>query len=190
VALDSLELQLASAVQRFQALQRRSGSARDQGALLARSLAELSTALEEVRVAQEQLVENRLRMEQLHLELRTQGERYWQLFDEIPLPYVVTRPDSTITEVNKAGADLFNVSQRFLVGKTLSVFICEDRAGFLTRIKGLADDSGPMEFAVKLRPRERAPQSVHVRVTAGGESLRWLLRSDQPHTDGVTPARM
>ena len=88
----------------------------------------MSTALEEVRVAQEQIIESRARMEQLQEQLRRQAERYWQLFDEIPA--AVRRHASatrSILEVNKAGAELFNVSQRFLIGKTLSVFVCEDR---------------------------------------------------------------
>ena len=114
--LDALELQLAAATQRFNTLKRRAESPKEPSLLLTRSLAELSTALEEVRVAQEQLLESRLRMEQLQEELREQAERYWQLFDEIPQPYVVTRPDSTIVEVNKAASALLNVSQRFLVG--------------------------------------------------------------------------
>ena len=180
MTIDALELQLASAAQRFQALQRRAATAREPVALLTRTLAELSTALEEMRVAQEQLIESRTRAERLQEELRQQNERYWQLFDELPQPYVVTRPDSTILEVNRAAAALFNVSQRFLVGKTLSVFVCEDRSGFLTRIGNASAQGNPMEFQFRLRPRERAPQLVSARVKGGEETLRWLLRAEEP----------
>ncbi|HYT64923.1 MAG TPA: PAS domain-containing protein [Vicinamibacterales bacterium] len=181
MSLDSLELQLASAVQRFNALQRRAVSPGEPGTLLTRSLAELSTALEEIRVAQEQIVENRLRMEQLQDELRRQAQRYWQLFDEIPQPYVVTKEDSTIVEVNKAAAELFNVSQRFLAGKTLSVFVCEDRGGFLARLGHISAGGSAVEFDFKLRPRERAPQTVSARVQGDVQTLRWLLRTvDEP----------
>src|SRR5262249_25905896 len=132
MAIDALELQLASALQRYHTLQRRAETQqKDPGALTTRTLAELGTALEEIRVAQEQIVENRRRMESLQAELATQAAKYWELFDEMPDAYVVTRPDTTILEVNRAAAELFNVSQRFLVGKTLSVFICEDRGRFL-----------------------------------------------------------
>ena len=189
MSLDSLELQLASAVQRFHALQRRGETPRDSVALLARSLAELSTALEEVRVAQEQLIESRERLERVQEDLRRQNERYWQLFDEIPQPYVVTKPDSTIVEVNKAASELFNVSQRFLVGKTLSVFVCEDRGGFLTRIRRIVEDRATMEFDIKLRPRERAPQRVAVRVKGDEQALRWLLKGeDNASTAAVEPS--
>jgi PAS domain S-box-containing protein len=178
VALDSLELQLASAVQRFNQLQRRAETNKEPISLLARSLAELSTALEEVRVAQEQIVEGRARMEQLQEDLRRQAERYWQLFDDIPQPYVVTKPTSAIIEANKAAAELFNVSQRFLVGKTLSVFVCEERTSFLDKCAQVAAEGTVAEFSLKIRPRERAPRTVGVRVQGDASSLRWLLRPD------------
>ena len=47
--LDALELQLAAATQRFNTLKRRAESPKEPSLLLTRSLAELSTALEEVR---------------------------------------------------------------------------------------------------------------------------------------------
>jgi PAS domain S-box-containing protein len=175
MSLDALELQLAAAMQRFNALRRRAESPKEPGTLLMRTLSELSTALEEVRVAQEQLLESRTRMEQLQEELRQQASRYWQLFDEIPQPYVVTRPDSTIIEVNKAASALFNVSQRFLVGKTLSVFVCEDRTAFLAASARVASEGGSTEIAIKLRPRERAPIAVKARVHGDASTLRWVL---------------
>jgi len=180
VSIDSLELQLASAVQRFNSLQRRATTAREPGTLLNRSLHELSEVLEEVRVAQEQLVDQRHRMEELQEQLRQQNSRYWQLFDEIPQAYVVTRPDSTILEVNKAAAELFNVSQRFLAGKTLSVFVCEDRNGFMSRVAELVSQRSESQFAVKLRPRERAPVTVKAVAKADEAGVRWHFRPDLP----------
>ena len=183
MSLDALEMQLASAVQRFNTLQRRAASHKEPATLLSRSLAELSTALEEVRVAQEQIIESRLRMEQLQEQLRLQSERYWQLFDEIPEPYVVTKPDSTIVEVNKAASALFNVSQRFLVGKALSVFVCEDRGAFLQTSAKVATDGAIAELVLKLRPRERAPLEITARVSGDATTLRWLLRQTPRTTE-------
>jgi PAS domain S-box-containing protein len=176
MAIDALELQLASALQRFHTLQRRADTQRDPGALLTRSLAELGTALEQIRVAQEQIIENHRRMEQFQADLTAQVARYWELFDEMPDPYVVTRSDTTITEVNRAAAELFNVSQRFLVGKTLSVFVCEDRGRILDESGRLAESRGSAELRLKLRPRERAPVAVQARVRGDGTGLRWILK--------------
>jgi PAS domain-containing protein len=175
VSLDSLELQLASALQRYNTLQRRADTGRDAASLLDRTLAELGTALEQVRVAQEQLVESRSRMEALQEELRQQAAKYWQLFDEIPQPYLVTKVDSTILEVNRAAAELLNVSQRFLVGKTLSLFVCENRGIFLTTCTRVAEQGGRTQIALKVRPRERAPLDVSARLVGADGHLRWLL---------------
>lgn len=188
MALDSLELQLASALQRYNNLQRRAETNREPAALLTKTLAELATALEEVRVAQEQLIESRSRMEQLQAALRTQYEKYWQLFDEMPEAYVVSKADSTIVEVNKAAAHLFNVSQRFLIGKALSVFVCEERAKFLDTSTRAAAEGSTLELTLKLRPRERAPLTVTARVTGDAGSLRWLLRPAPASVAGTQPA--
>ena len=176
MAIDVLELQLVSALQRFATLQRRAASERDQAKLLARTLEELEGALEEVRVSQEQLIEGRHRLEAAQAHLARERERYWQLFDEMPQPYVVTDPNSVITEVNRAGAQLFNVSQRFLVGKAMSVFVCEDRTRFLTEISRLSSGGRSGELSFKLRPRERAPLNVVATVGADMAGLRWVLR--------------
>jgi PAS domain S-box-containing protein len=189
VSVNSIELQLATALQRFNTLQRRADSDPDQSTtLLTRALHELERALEEVRVAQEQLLESRSRLEEVQAELAQQYEKYWQLFDDMPQPYVVTGRDSIMTEANRAAAELLNVSQRFLVGKPLSVFICQDRAGFLDEAMRAATQPGPFDLEVKLRPRERAPIDVAVRVSGGGNILRWVLRpkvANQPAATSV-----
>jgi PAS domain S-box-containing protein len=176
VTIESLHVQLASAMQRFNALQRRlpeqtAGPTK----LIGRLFKELEDALEEVRVAQEQLIESRHRMESLQSELTQQYQKYWELFDEMPQPYIVTKADSTIVEANRAASELFNVSQRFLVGKTLSVFVGEDRVRWLDRIRGIAESNGRLELTFRLRPRERAAVTVHARVAADDSTLRWMI---------------
>jgi two-component system, OmpR family, sensor histidine kinase VicK len=175
---NSLELQLAVALQRFNTLQRRwdnDGGKSD--SLASRALNELEKALEEVRVAQEQLIETRTRLEDVQLELTQQLEKYWQLFDEMPQAYVVTQPDTVILEANQAAAELFNVSQRFLVGKTLSVFVCENRSSFLRDAAEASQTANGRELTLRMRPRERAPLEVTAKLR-GGETLRWIL---EPH---------
>ncbi|HTI36007.1 MAG TPA: PAS domain-containing protein [Vicinamibacterales bacterium] len=166
-------------MQRLNSLQRRipleeSGPPK----LAGRLLKELENALEEVRVAQEQLVESRNRMEVLQAELASQYRRYWQLFDDMPQPYVVTKPDSTILEVNRAASELFNVSQRFLVGKTLSVFVGQDRVQWLNDVRRAAA-GGTTELAFRLRPRERAAIPVTARIAAEESTLRWVIAAVQ-----------
>jgi PAS domain-containing protein len=179
-----LELQLASAVQRFNNLQRRAQNGRERSPLLTRALAELETALEELRVAHEQLIETRARLERIQGELRSEKERYWQMFDALPDAHVVSKADSTIVEANRVAAQLLNVSQRFLIGKSLSVFVCEDRARFIDAVNRIAADGGTLDLPIRLRPRERAPLTLSATVHGEGDLLRWRLKPspDAPPT--------
>jgi PAS domain-containing protein len=179
MGIDVLELQIVSALQRFTTLQRHVSDSGEPSKLLVRSIKELEGALDTLRSAQEQLVDSRLRLEQMQLELSRERDRYWTLFDEMPQPYVLTRSDTLIVEANRAASDLLNVSQRFLVGKALSVFVCEERARFLAEAARASSEPEPREIALKLRPRERAPVSVTARVSGGDSGLRWLLKASE-----------
>jgi PAS domain S-box-containing protein len=176
VSVDALELQLAAAQQRLSALQRRAAAEAVESKLLPRVLKEAENLLEELRVAQEQLVETRSRMEDMQVELTRQYEKYWELFDAMPDAYLVTKPDSAILEANRAAAELFNVSQRFLIGKQLSVFVCQDRSGFLKVLESLGDRTRATELPFRLRPRERAPLDVSATIRADAGSIRWVVR--------------
>ena len=84
--------------------------------------------------------------------------------------------------MNRAAAQLFNVSQRFLVGKAMSVFVCEERSRFLTEIGRLASEQWSAELAIKLRPRERAPLDVVATVAGDTGGLRWVFRAAPPRS--------
>jgi PAS domain-containing protein len=93
----------------------------------------------------------------------------------MPQPYIVTRGDTTITEANKAAAELLNISRRFLIGKTLSVFVSENRTQFLQDCARIAD-ARSIDLKLRIRPRERAPTDVAATVRGSSESLRWVMR--------------
>lgn len=176
MSVDALELQLASAQQRLATLQRRASAESAESKLLPRVLKEAENLLEQLRVTQEQLVETRGRLEEVQSELTKQYEKYWELFDAMPDACVVTKPDSAILEANRAAAELFNVSQRFLIGKPLSVFVCQDRSGFLRVLQSLGEQTGSTELPFRLRPRERAPLAVSATLRVDGGSIRWVVR--------------
>jgi PAS domain S-box-containing protein len=179
VSVDSLELQLASAQQRLASLQRRAAAEPGQSKLLPRALREAETLLEELRGAQEQLVEFRCRLEEVQTELAKQSAKYGELFEAMSDAYVVTRLDSSIIEANRAAAELLNLSQRFLIGKPLSVFVCQDRSGFLKMLESLRDRTDATTLPLRLRPRERAPLDVSATIRADNGSIRWLVRPEQ-----------
>lgn len=177
MAVDTLELQLLAAVQRYQTLQRRiETQVKDPSAAGARAITELGAALELLRLSHEQVIECRHKSEALLAELTAQRAKYWALFDDMAEACLATGPDTTIVEANRAAAELLNVSQRFLVGKTLGVFVCEDRDRFLVETRRLAQDGDSRELGLKLRPRERAPLAVSAKVRGDGSTLRWMLR--------------
>ncbi len=176
MSIDALQLRLASAQQRFATLERRAGADQAESKLLPRALKEIESLIDDLRTAQDQLVENRRRCDELQEDLAHQRQRYWDLFEMFPDACVVTGGDSMIVEANRAAAELFNVSQRYLVGKHLSVFVCEDRAGFLRAIEWVTPEREPIHVQFRLRPRERAPLGVAAVVRADAGSLRWIVR--------------
>ena len=182
VSIDALQQQITAAVAKLSVLQRRIDAyAPEPPKVLRQTLHELSAAIEELQVAQEQLIESRRLLEITREELQRERDRYWQLFDSAPEAYVVTGPQSEILEANRAAAELLNISQRFLTGKVLSVFVCDERARFVTQTATLAQAGGSADWMLRLRPRERAPVEVAARVASTGDApertLRWMLRA-------------
>jgi PAS domain S-box-containing protein len=178
VRLDSLQQQITSAVGRLSVLQRRvEGYSPEPPKLLRQALQELESAVEELQVAQEQLIESRRALEAAKEQLQRERDKYWQLFDSAPEAYLVTGAQSDILEANKSAAELLNISQRFLTGKVLSVFVSDERARFALQTAHLAQAGGSADWMLRLRPRERAPIEVAARVVSAGDgTLRWMLR--------------
>jgi PAS domain S-box-containing protein len=144
--------------------------------LFDRALRELDQALEELRTLQEQVLEQLEQTDALRAELAKERDKYWRLFNSLPDACILTDADSAIVEANRGAAELFNISQRFLVGKVLSVFVSEDRGRFLLQVAQLAREGGSAEMTLRLRPRERAPVDVaaHLAIDGPGQ-IRWLI---------------
>ncbi len=86
-------------------------------------LEELQTALEELRVAEEELRTQNDALLASQEVIEAERQRYHDLFEFAPDGYLVTDINGTIQEANRAAARMFNVEQRFLVGKPLVNFI-------------------------------------------------------------------
>lgn len=197
MGVDSLQQQITTAVGKLNLLQRRvEAYSPEPPKLLRQAVAELSTMIEELQVAQEQLIESRRMLETTRDELQRERDKYWQLFDSAPDAYLVTGPQADILEANKAAAELLNISQRFLTGRVLSVFVCDERARFLAQTGRLAQTGGSADWMLRVRPRERAPIELAARVVASGRSpdvtLRWILRPISRHhqADGTSETEL
>jgi PAS domain S-box-containing protein len=176
-----MTLQITSALQKLALLQRRAEQLATQPPkLVSQAMKELEGALEELQVAQHHLAEQRHELALTRVELENQRQQYWQLFDGAPDAHLVTSTDVRILEANRAAAELLNISQRFLIGKNLAIFVCHERSRVLVQAKELANEGGTAEWIFSVRPRERAPLEVAARVVASFEArepaLRWMLR--------------
>ena len=176
--MNANRLQLAPAFRRLATLQRRVETQHD--TTVQQAVDELLRSLNELRGGQAQLLAQREEIEAVRAELRAERERYTQLFDSAPDPYLVTDAQLTILSANRAGAELFNISQRFLSGKALSVFLSKDRDRFIADAARLASAGESEEWSFGIRPRERAPLEVSARVVVHaapeGVELHWVLR--------------
>ena len=143
----------------------------------------VSTTLEELRVAEEEM---RAQNEMLADAQETSQEwrlHYQDLFDAAPDPYLVTDLLGVISEANLSAQSLLGLSLRFLIGKPLAGFVpAGDRQEFRRLLLDIARDSSGREHEMTLLPRKQAPVEVSATATRiqkmGGSptGLRWLIR--------------
>lgn len=143
----------------------------------------VSTTLEELRVAEEEM---RSQNEMLADAQETSQEwrlHYQDLFDAAPDAYIVTDLLGVISEANLSAQSLLGLSLRFLVGKPLAGFVpAGGRQDFRRLLLDITRDSSGREHELTLQPRKQAPVVVSATVALiqrmGGSptGLRWLLR--------------
>jgi PAS domain S-box-containing protein len=142
----------------------------------------LGTALEELRVAEEELHQQVDELATSHLAVEAERQRYQELFDFAPNGYVVTDPQGRILEANRAAAALLNIAQDELIRKPLAVFVAmPDRRSFRTQLTWLQNGAGIHEWEVCLQPWNRPafPAALSCTASHGAQGvvvrLRWLL---------------
>jgi len=148
---------------------------------LPKSFEKLQHTLEELHIAEEDLRQQNEELAATRLVAEAERQRYQELFDFAPDGYVVTDATGTIQEANRAIATLLAVSQDFLAGKPLVVFVAaKDRIPFqvqLTRLTGLQRFE---DWEVYLQPREGKPFPAAITIMHAPEDkligLRWLIR--------------
>lgn len=147
------------------------------------ALEELLTAMEELRVAEEELRQQNESLAAAQLLLEEENQRYVELFEYAPVPYVVTDEAGVIREANRAAADLLRVEARALRGKPLVLFVGGDEVKDFRRRMALAAAlrSRIDEWEAALVPRGGEPVAVECSVQGvparGGDpaGLRWVI---------------
>jgi PAS domain-containing protein len=147
----------------------------------------LAVSLEELKVAEEELVQQNEELLVTREAIETTSRHFRRLFDDMPLPYVVTDICGIIRHTNTAAASLLRRPAEHLERKPFLTFIPLDRrASFRDAINRLKLVDAAHDWQVKLLRHGDAPASVAIeaRVSAGereGEDLIcWVLRPLEP----------
>lgn len=154
-----------------------------QQALLSEALENLQAVLEELQASEEELRHQNEELMSTRQAVEAERQRYQELFEFAPDGYLVTDANGRIQEANDEIASLLNVSQQFLVGKPLLIFIDQpDRSTFHLRLDQLQQLDKLQDWQIHLRSPKREPFEAALTVSAVRNSvtqlvnLRWLLR--------------
>lgn len=152
------------------------------------TIEDLKVTLEELRVAEEELKQQNEELAATYLQLDMERQRYQELFESAPTPYLVTDELGIVLQANQSAARLFRVPPRFLPGKALAAYVASaDRARFRVLIATLPADRRPHTAAFKLQPRQGGvvdAELTYSAAVAGGVdagTVRWMVRDVTEH---------
>ncbi|MBW4657866.1 MAG: PAS domain-containing protein [Drouetiella hepatica Uher 2000/2452] len=176
--------QLKAVYQRVMVLQQRANTLPDsQQALLSQALEELQAVLAELQASEEELYRQNEALISTRQAVDAERQRYQELFEFAPDGYLVTDANGKIQEANQAIALLLNVSQQFMVGKPLLIFIePSDRSRFHLTLDRLEKVGKLQDWEIHLCSPRRSIFDAALTVTSVRDaegrvaSLRWMVR--------------
>ena len=174
---ESLSVRTVTAMRRLADLEQKGKTlAEPNGSVLKTALRELENALEELRVAGEQLYEMVDEMAGVRSDGQRLEARFTEFRDLLPVGCVITDRQGQITDANVAAGELLNVAPRHLVGKPLSLYMV-DRDRFFIMMNGVRLAHERMRADLGVRPRERKPKPMAVQLgqAGDGEELFWFF---------------
>jgi PAS domain S-box-containing protein len=144
---------------------------------LANALEQLRAMQEELRVQQEELLNTR---ELVEAELQSYKDHFLQA----PVAYLLTNMNGTIRLANYAAAELFSRAEKFLVGRSLALFVPEgERRAFRERLTQLAHSRQPQSLEARMQSWKGMPfQAVLTAAVAHGPlghptTIRWIVQT-------------
>jgi PAS domain S-box-containing protein len=150
---------------------------------LRETVALLSVSLEELKVAEEELVQQNEELLLTREAVESSSRLFRRLFEEAPLPYLVTDTVGMIQHANHAARVLFKRPAELLEGKPLLAFVPLDRrATFREAINRLqlVDVAHDWRVTLLRHGDGPVPVTIDVRLARGtqpGEDLIcWVLR--------------
>jgi PAS domain S-box-containing protein len=199
---NDLTQQIEAMRRRVRTLYTSAGSPAQQPELLAKAFEELQTAVEELQAMQEELHRQQEHLLDAHENIEAERQSYQELFESAPVAYLITGLDATIRKANHAAAALFQNTGRFLVGRSLALFIPEgERRAFRTMVAELRLHDQPLEWHARMQPWRGAPfdAALTTRVVRGSHgqitSIRWVIQNltarkqgeEQPRAHNLDP---
>ena len=145
----------------------------------------LRNSLEQIQTAQLELHRQNQELVTAQHSLESERQRYHELFNLAPDPYLVTDMEGTILEANNPAADLLQVPQDLLVNQPLSVFVRdEERESFRAQLERLRQGELEMLESWPITVQTHGGRSVSGSLTVGKArdsqgrlvGLRCLLR--------------
>lgn len=144
----------------------------------------MSSTLEELRVAEEEMRHQNDALAAANVTIETWRRYYEDLFAAAPDAYLVTDMNGVVQASNQAANHLLGISQRFLEGKPLVTFVAQgERQIFRDLLTDLTHAAGVVEHEITWQPRKRVALQSVVTVSVSRDprgnplSLRWLIRN-------------
>lgn len=175
--------QIEAVFRRALLLRQRATESPIQPELIEEALKELYYVLDELQASDEELRHQNQELSNTRQQVESERQRYQDLFNLAPEAYLVTDAKGKIQEANLQIASMLNVSQEFLVGKPLLVFISEEaRPSFQLQIARLPQQRKINDWEIGFLPRNGQPVDVAISISMFRDpissriSLHWLLR--------------
>jgi PAS domain-containing protein len=143
----------------------------------------LTASLEELKVAEEELVQQNEELLVTREAIESTSRHFRRLFDDMPVPYLVTDICGIIRHANKAAAALFRRPAELLERKPLLSFVPLDRRStFRDAINRLQLVDSAHDWRVKLLRHGDSPVSVAIDACIsdgehdGEDAICWVVR--------------
>jgi PAS domain-containing protein len=177
--LQILTLKTATAMGRLADLQRRADHAPEKASPVIRpALRELTTALEELQVANEHLQGQVDELASARWTAASAQQQLDEFANALPTPCLWTDITGVIADGNEAACALLNISKQRLGGKPLMLFVT-DREALFAALRTLREGAAQtVEAEMVVRPRERRPRKLRLRGCRLQHDLRcvWFLQ--------------
>jgi PAS domain S-box-containing protein len=166
-------------------LRRRLQEGADGRELLEATLESLQTSVEELRIAEEQLLQQNDELVSAHLAVEAERQRFEDLYRFAPDAYLITDEYGKVLDANVSATAIFGVQPNYLVGKPLATFLePASRAGFRQLLLDIGARREVSHLELRMHRRDRVTfdaaitvMAVHRAHTDSTISLRWLVRN-------------